>query len=178
MNRLMAMKYTVVLLPAFAMGISVAVAEDGKCDCPCDEQASSVSVEQSHARELKENAAIVSSRASDKAEVNAVADAAFAKANCLEEKNAANYFSSNLIGHDVMNRRDNKIVGKVNELLIDENGQIGAVIISTGGVMGLGKKDLAIAWNQVERKVDGDNITLSVDVSDGSLVQAPTFSRK
>lgn len=44
--------------------------------------------------------------------------------------------------------------------------------------MGLGQKELAIAWDQIERKIDGEDITLSVDFSDISLVDAPKFARK
>ncbi|MDZ7767912.1 MAG: PRC-barrel domain-containing protein [Woeseiaceae bacterium] len=61
---------------------------------------------------------------------------------------------------------------------IDKDGQIAAVIVSLGGVMGIGEKDLAIAWDQIERKVDGDEITLSVDLSEASLSEAPSFDRE
>lgn len=190
MNKFMSMKYAVVLLPALSMGVSVASAEDQNCDCPCAADQASASAEKSHgkhgaeqsahglerARSARESRA--EAKASTEAKVSAKAEALHDRSHYLTSKPADDYFSSNLIGHEVMNRRDNKVVGKVNELLIDENGQIGAVIISTGGVMGLGKKDLAIAWDQVERKVDDESITLSVDVSDLSLVEAPAFARK
>lgn len=190
MNRFISMKYAVVLLPALTMGVSVASAEDKKCDCPCDSERTSVSAEKSHGKQGAEQAANAStrSRLARESRADAKADAAAkeaaearaveAKLHYVASKPADDYFSSNIVGHEVMNRRDNKVVGKVNELLIDENGQIGAVIMSTGGVMGLGQKDLAIAWDQVERKVDGESITLSVDVSDLSLVEAPAFARK
>lgn len=231
MNKHISMKYAVVLLPAFAMGISAASAEDKNCDCPCSSMQAGVSAEKNHGKQGAEGAENASERASsaqaarearasreaeaadkasreakaaDRAADNAsrkamaaskAADEAAEKASAsartsaeatasaneshyLTSKPADDYFSSNLIGHDVMNRRDNKAVGTVSELLIDENGQIGAVIIRTGGVLGMGKKDLAIAWSKVERKVDGENITLSIDVSDVSLGEAPTFARK
>lgn len=195
MNTFTSIKYAAILLPALAMGISVASAEDKKCDCPCDSEHAGMSAERSHGRQGAESAAMASERATAareaqaerdakavresraEAKATAEAEAAVAASHYLTSKPSDDYFSSNLIGHEVMNRRDNKTIGTVNELLIDENGQIGAVIISTGGVMGLGKKDLAIAWNMVERKVDGENITLSVDVSDDSLVAAPVFAR-
>lgn len=174
----MSMKYAVVLLPAFAMGISMASADEKKCDCPCDHERASVSVEKNHGNQGAEKSSMASDRASSVAKAKAAAKSAVHESQYLVSKPSDNYFSGNIIGHDVMNRRDNKIVGTVNDLLIDRNGQIGAVIVSTGGVMGLGKKDLAIAWDQVERKVDGDDITLSVDFSDASLNDAPKFARK
>lgn len=72
----------------------------------------------------------------------------------LTSKPAEDYFSESLIGLTVTNRRDNAEVGTVDELLIDQDGQIAALIVSIGGVMGVGEKDLAIAWDQIERKVD------------------------
>ncbi|WP_376691734.1 PRC-barrel domain-containing protein [Wenzhouxiangella sp. EGI_FJ10409] len=187
MNKFTSIKYAAVLLPAFAMGSSVASADNQSCDCPCAPETTSVSAESSHAEKGSKQAAMNSERrmhsareaqAEHESMASGDAKVAVVDFSYLASKPADDYFSSNLIGHDVMNRRDNKVVGTVNELLIDENGQIGAVIISTGGVMGLGKKDLAIAWNEVDRKVDGENITLSVDVSSVSLVEAPTFARK
>jgi len=121
---------------------------------------------------------MASQRASSTAKARASEKAIVSEIHYLGSKSAEDFFASNIIGHDVMNRRDNTIVGSVNELLINRNGQIGAVIVSTGGILGLGKKDLAIAWDQVERNVDGENITLSVDFSDASLVAAPKFARK
>lgn len=190
MKTFVSMKYAIVLLPALAMGVPFASAANQKCDCPCDSERVSASAEKSHGEQGSEKASKASehahmanesradAKAADAAKASAKARAVEAEAHYLKSKPADDYFSSNIVGHKVMNRRDNKVVGKVNELLIDENGQIGAVIISTGGVMGLGQKDLAIAWDQVERKVDGESITLSVDVSDLSLVEAPAFARK
>lgn len=180
MKTFKSLKYAAVLLPVFAMGISAATAEDRKCDCPCNSESTNVSAEKSHGKQGAEKAAMASNRAKAEARdrSEAKAKAALAESQYVASKRADDYFSGNLVGHDVMNRRDNKVVGTVNELLIDQNGQIGAVIVSTGGVMGLGKKELAIAWDQIERKVDGDNITLSVDFSDVSIVDAPKFARK
>ncbi len=164
MTTFKSMKYTAILLPAFAMGISVASAEDKNCDCPCEPETAGVSAERTV---VASERATASREAKDeresRAEAEAIAEAEsiVSAAHYLTRKPADDYFSSNLIGHEVMNRRDNKVIGTVNELLIDENGQVGAVIISRGGVIGLGKKDLAIAWDKVERKVDGENITLS-----------------
>lgn len=178
MNKLTLMKYPVTLLPAFAMGISMAAANDIKCNCPCDHEQASVSAEQNHSQNGAEKATMASADASSNAKIHAGTDASAIESHYLANRPADNYFSGNLIGHDVMNRRDNEVVGTVNELLIDRDGQIGAVIISTGGIMGIGKKDLAVAWDQVERKIDGDDITLSVDFSNVSLVEAPIFARK
>lgn len=200
MNKFISIKYPIALLPAFAMGISVASAHEIKCDCPCDEARASSSAKQNHGQDKAEQSAMASARADTAktrakadaakseasrkaARAHAKADAAKAEADLIKSQYvtsqpANDYFSGGLIGQEVINRRDNEVIGTVNELLIDRTGQIGAVIVSAGGIMGLGKKDLAIAWNQVQREVNGDDITLSVNFSSDSLVDAPTFARK
>lgn len=90
---------------------------------------------------------------------------------------SSGYHSDNLVGHEVVNRRNDESVGEVSDLVLDQNGQVVAVIISVGGVLGLGERDVAIAWDQIERKVDGDEITLSVDLTEESLKDAPKYTR-
>lgn len=166
MNTFNSLKYTAVLLPALAMGIPMASASDEKCDCPCDSE--------------RTTAVIGSDREHQRAE------SAKSKANetvrnhnhYVETMPARGYHSDSLVGHDVMNRRDNESVGTVSNLLLDENGQVLALIVSTGGLMGMGQRDLAIAWDQVERKVDGDSITLSVDLTETSLKDAPRYAHR
>jgi hypothetical protein len=187
MKSFMSMRYTLALLPALALGISTASADDTNRDRPCDEKQASVQAEKSHGqkmaeknhdRKMAEKASKAAEHASAVAKAEAAAQAAVHESHYLASKPTGNYFSGNIVGRDVMNRRDNEIVGRVNELLIDQDGQIGAVIISTGGIMGMGKKDLAIAWDQIQRKIDGEEITLSVDFSDASLADAPDFAGK
>lgn len=187
MKALMSMKYTLALLPALALGISTALADDTKSNRPCDETQASVQAEKDHDQKMAEKnhgqmmareKSKASDRASDVAKSEAAAHAAVHESHYIATKPTGNYFSGNIVGNDVLNRRDNKVIGTVNELLINRDGQIGAVIISTGGIMGMGEKDLAIAWDQIERKVNGEEITLSVDFSDASLADAPSFAGK
>lgn len=187
MNPFMSMKYTVALLPALALGISIAAADETKHDRPCDEKQANVQDENDHGQKMAEKrhdqkkaekASKASERASAVAKTEAAAKAGVHESHFLASKPTGNYFHGDLIGHDVINRRDNKVVGSVDKLLIDQDGQISAVIISTGGFMGMGKKNIAIEWDQVKRKIDGENITLSVEFTDASLVDAPSFASK
>lgn len=174
MNTFNSMKYAIVLLPALAMSAPLAWADEQNCECPC---ADGATAQHSQAQQARDSAAIASARsrstASEQATVNE-----HNRLHYIESKPTDGYFSKDLIGRDVMNRRDNKSVGSVNELVFDEQGQIKAVIVSTGGILGMGEKDLAIAWNQVQRRVDGGDMVLSVDLVDGSVKNAPKFARK
>jgi hypothetical protein len=94
----------------------------------------------------------------------------------LETMPVHGYYSNSLIGHEVKSRTNDESIGKVNNLLLDENDKIIAVVISVGGVLGIGERDVAIAWDQVERRVDGDDITLWVNLTEQDLKDAKKFS--
>ncbi|WP_279483860.1 PRC-barrel domain-containing protein [Aureimonas sp. SK2] len=56
---------------------------------------------------------------------------------------------SGLMGARVMGANDADI-GEVDDLLLDRNGQVMAVVVGVGGFLGIGEKDVAIANDQLE----------------------------
>ncbi len=94
----------------------------------------------------------------------------------LETLPALGYHSNSLVGHEVTSRSNNKTIGKVSNLLLDEKGQLVAVVVGVGGLMGLGERDVAIAWNQVERSIDGAEVTLWVNLTEEHLKEAPNYT--
>lgn len=178
MNTSNSIKYALALVPALALSIPAAYAGNKDCDCPCASERTSASTEQNHDRQDRENPAIVSARTRSERNAETSAQAAINASHYMANKPAGGYFSDDLIGSDVRNKRENEVVGSVNELLFDQQGQIKAVIVSTGGILGMGEKDLAISWDQIERQVNGDEIVLTVDFTDDSLKGAPSFARK
>lgn len=178
MNRFISMKYPATLLPILAMGISIASAEEIKCECPGEPDPTTVRSTASVDPETTPTGLVSPAQSARELPAEADAKALASMPHYVANQPDGGYFTTNLIGHDVMNRRDNAIVGKVSEILIDQSGRISALIVGTGGVLGMGEKDLAIAWSQIERVVDGDEVTLSVDLSDDSLDDAPAFARR
>jgi sporulation protein YlmC with PRC-barrel domain len=150
MNTSNSLKCAAVLLPVLALGMPMAIASD-----PPNELADQRTV------------------ASERSKMHQTAHQGY-----LETLPARGYHSDSIIGKEVMNRRNNEIVGEVSNLVLDEDGQVVAVIISLGGLMGIGDRDLAIEWDQIERKVVGDDITLSVELTEASLKDAPKYSRE
>jgi hypothetical protein len=57
--------------------------------------------------------------------------------------------SSKLIGLDVYNRADEKL-GDVNEVLLDKDGKVKAVVIGVGGFLGMGEHDIAVAMDRLK----------------------------
>jgi sporulation protein YlmC with PRC-barrel domain len=99
-----------------------------------------------------------------------------ARHHYLENMPARGYHSDSLVGHDVKNRRNDETIGTISNLVIDHDGQVVAAIISVGGLLGIGARDVAISWDQIERNVVGDDLTLTVDMDEKSLKDAPKYS--
>lgn len=57
--------------------------------------------------------------------------------------------SSKLIGLDVYNQADEKL-GDINELLLDAEGRVKAVVIGVGGFLGMGEHDIAISMDKLK----------------------------
>ncbi len=84
--------------------------------------------------------------------------------------------SSDLIGAEVATAGDED-VGSVDELIIDENGQVVAIVVGVGGFLGMGEKDVAIGWGHVTRSGTADNNQLRIDVTREDLRDAPEYER-
>ncbi|WP_409523002.1 PRC-barrel domain-containing protein [Nitrincola sp. MINF-07-Sa-05] len=82
--------------------------------------------------------------------------------------------ASDLIGADVRTN-DDQDIGSVKELIIDEGGQVVAIVVSVGGFLGMGERDVAIGWDDVTRSGIADDYDLRVDVSSEALKTAPEF---
>lgn len=82
--------------------------------------------------------------------------------------------ASNLIGAEVMTDGDED-VGSISELIIDESGQVIAVVVGVGGFLGMGEKDVAIGWDDINRSGTGEDQELRVSLTRDDLGTAPMF---
>ena len=58
---------------------------------------------------------------------------------------------------------DGKDLGKVSDLVIDpKDGRVAAVIISMGGTLGMGKKEITVPWNAVQLGRDQQQIIVTL----------------
>lgn len=83
--------------------------------------------------------------------------------------------ASSLIGTGVKTTDGDDDVGSVSDLIIDENGQIVAVVVGVGGFLGMGDRDVAIGWDEVTRSGNADDLELRIDVTRDELRAAPKF---
>jgi hypothetical protein len=90
---------------------------------------------------------------------------------------SSQWLGSNLIGAKVVSA-SNETIGRIGNLLVNDDGVVESVVISIGGVFGIGKKDVAVTYKSlnIARTRDGaaiDHITLAA--SKNELSQAPDF---
>jgi sporulation protein YlmC with PRC-barrel domain len=60
-----------------------------------------------------------------------------------------NWRASKLMGLDVYNEANEKL-GDVNELIMDKDGKINAVVIGVGGFLGMGEHDIAVTMDKLK----------------------------
>lgn len=82
--------------------------------------------------------------------------------------------ASDLMGAEVITTGDEE-VGSVNELIIDEQGQVVAVVVGVGGFLGMGEKRVAIGWDDVTKSGDPDELELRIDATRDELRSAPKY---
>jgi len=77
-----------------------------------------------------------------------------------------------LIGMNVYNANGDK-VGQVKDILFNENGQATGVVLSVGGVLGLGAKSVGLNWSEVDVRPESEMV--KVNYSKEQLEAAPDF---
>lgn len=85
--------------------------------------------------------------------------------------------ASHLIGAEVKTA-NNEDIGEVGDLIIGSNGQVMAIVVSVGGFLGMGEKDVAISWDHVTRSGTGGDQELRVKATREELKAAPKFEKR
>jgi hypothetical protein len=68
-----------------------------------------------------------------------------------------------LIGQSIQNEADRKTVGKIDSVILDPSGKVQKVVVGVGGFLGVGKKDVAIDWNQIHVADNGRKVTMNAN---------------
>jgi sporulation protein YlmC with PRC-barrel domain len=81
--------------------------------------------------------------------------------------------ASEIKGLNVQNQQGEDL-GQVDDLVFDNQGKISYLILSRGGVMGVGGDLVPVPWKEDKITIQEDNVILSMDKQ--RLDQAPSFS--
>ena len=77
--------------------------------------------------------------------------------------NSSQIDAHKLIGQSIQNQADNKTVGKIDSVMLDSSGKVQRVVVGVGGFLGIGKKDVAIDWNQIQVMDNGRKVVMNAD---------------
>jgi sporulation protein YlmC with PRC-barrel domain len=79
---------------------------------------------------------------------------------------------SDILDKDLVNAQGEEL-GEVKDLIFDKNGEVGYLIISRGGVLGVGDDLVPIPWSAARVNFQDDKLVVNIDKA--KLDQAPTF---
>jgi sporulation protein YlmC with PRC-barrel domain len=89
--------------------------------------------------------------------------------------NAAGEMSGNaLIGATVRNE-NREAVGKIEDVYVDNSGAIKTVVVSVGGFLGVGSKDVAVKWSDLKLSRDDKSIVIMTSWTKDSLKAMPDY---
>jgi hypothetical protein len=97
------------------------------------------------------------------------------------EKQKAVSFSGDVSAKELLDEtvtngaREN--IGDINDILIDREGKVAAVIVGVGGFLGMGEKDVALPY-ETFGKDDNDELVIGTSASKESLQSAPEHRKR
>lgn len=96
----------------------------------------------------------------------------------LTEQSASQISANNFIGQSVYTGDDS--IGEINDLIIEEKGDVVAAVIGVGGFLGIGEKDVAVPMSKITVTRDADDaneLRLTTMETAETLKSAPEFKK-
>jgi sporulation protein YlmC with PRC-barrel domain len=92
------------------------------------------------------------------------------------ERRYRRVLSASSLAKDKVKNPGGEDLGKVDDLMVDlQSGRVAYVVLSFGGILGMGDKLFAIPWSAV--RVDEDQKCLILDIDKQRLENAPGFDK-
>ena len=94
----------------------------------------------------------------------------------LSQQQDGQMLASNVMGQTVYDGSGNNL-GSVNDIVLDKDGKMAAVVIGVGGFLGIGQKNVAVSIEAINRTTDENgNLKLVLNASKDEIDQAPAFT--
>lgn len=93
----------------------------------------------------------------------------------VNERRTDQWLASVLRSKNVYDRSDERI-GAINDLVIDRNGAVSAVVIGVGGFLGIGEKNVGVPFRDIKISIRDGNEWLVLERSKDELKAAPAFN--
>jgi len=83
--------------------------------------------------------------------------------------------SANAVIGTTVKNANKDTVGSVEDLYVDGSGNIKTVVLSVGGFLGVGTKDVAVKWSDLKQTRDGSSVALTTSMSKDELKALPDY---
>jgi sporulation protein YlmC with PRC-barrel domain len=98
------------------------------------------------------------------------------QAKTIAKQNPDQWLASKFKGTDVLGS-DNQKIGDVSDILFDKSGKIEAFVISVGGFLGMGAKEVALPPSAFQFTKENDQDKVKVSMNKDQLQQAANFEK-
>ncbi len=92
----------------------------------------------------------------------------------MDTQNNTEVLGTDFIGTPV-NGKDGQPLGKIDNLVFDQNGRIELAVIGVGGYLGIGEKVVAVPFEAVKSDVANGKHVFVIDATKDQLKAAPTY---
>jgi len=69
----------------------------------------------------------------------------------------------------------NETVGEIEEVFVGTDGAIKTVVVSVGGFLGVGSKNVAVKWSDIKVERDGKDLRVKTNWTKDSLKAMPDY---
>lgn len=111
-------------------------------------------------------------------EPDATADAAAqpaAPSELVKSQQEPNELRGDWIMGATVNSTQDEVIGSINDLILNiEDGRVTAAVVSVGGFLGFGAKQIAVDWNELQIDHDGQQVRL--DLTRDEADAAPEYA--
>jgi sporulation protein YlmC with PRC-barrel domain len=90
---------------------------------------------------------------------------------------AGDMSGSAIIGAKVHDTANKNTVGSVQNIYLDESGKVKTVVLSVGGFLGVGSKDVGVKWEDIKFGKDGKSLSLTTDLTKDQLKGMPDYDK-
>jgi sporulation protein YlmC with PRC-barrel domain len=88
---------------------------------------------------------------------------------------AGDMAGSSIIGAKVHDTASKETVGSIQDVYLDDSGKVKVVVISVGGFLGVGSKDIAVKWEDIKFGKDGKSLALTTGLTKDALKAMPDY---
>ena len=80
-----------------------------------------------------------------------------------------------LIGAKVHDTANKETIGSIQNIYLDDGGKVKVIVISVGGFLGVGAKDVAVKWEDIKFGKDGKSLALTTGLTKDALKAMPDY---